>query len=50
MSAYFRQLSYRRILLLVLAGSQLFPLPDLPSDPLTPAVPMVCTYPEIAHS
>ena len=42
MSAYFRQLSYRRILLLVLAGSQLFPLPELPSDPLTPALPMVC--------
>jgi hypothetical protein len=50
MSAYFRQLSYRRILSLVLAGSQLFPLPDLPRDPLIPAVPMVRTFPEIAQS
>ena len=32
MFAYLRQLSYRRLLSLLMAASQLFPLPDIPDE------------------
>ena len=32
MSAYLRQLSYRRIFCLVMAATQMFPLPELPGE------------------
>jgi hypothetical protein len=32
MSAYLRQLSYRRIISLVMAATQMFPLPELPDE------------------
>jgi hypothetical protein len=51
MSAYLRQLSYRRIFLLVLAAFQLFPLPDLPGESLiSRAVSLVQVLPEITQS
>lgn len=47
MSAYLRQLSYRRILFLVLAAVQFFPLPD-PTGDASPysIVPQVRVLPE----
>ena len=51
MSAYLRQLSYRRIFSLLMAAAQLFPLPDLPGEPLASShVPLVRVFPEITQS
>ena len=51
MSAHLRQLPYRRILCLVLAAAQLFPLPELFGEPSgSSIVPLVRVFPEFAQA
>jgi hypothetical protein len=51
MSAYLRQLSYRRIFFLTLAAVQFFPLPDPASDVSRySTVPKVRIFPELFQS
>jgi hypothetical protein len=47
MSAYLRQLSYRRIFCLVMAATQMFPLPDQPGETSASSpLPMLRVVPE----
>ena len=47
MSVYLRQLSYRRIFCLVMAATQMFPLPDLPGETsVSSPLPLLRVVPE----
>ncbi len=47
MSVYLRQLSYRRIFCLVMAATQMFPLPDQPGETSASSpLPMLRVVPE----
>ncbi len=47
MSAYLRQLSYRRIFCLVMAATQMFPLPELPGETsVSSPLPLLRVVPE----